>query len=144
MDIAMPRQPEVTGFYEPRTYSIQYVVADPETRMLERLSTALGDAGVAQGFEIGAAGRLAIEFQHQAGGVVDLSLDLVLGDLPQLEGERDVVPQRAVEHLRILRHVGDLLEAGEAFVDQDVRHLGVDPLPPSSVVEWTWLGDTEP
>lgn len=27
----MPPKPEVTGFYEPRTYSIQYVVADPET-----------------------------------------------------------------------------------------------------------------
>lgn len=28
----MPRKPEVTGFFDPRTWSIQYVVADPATR----------------------------------------------------------------------------------------------------------------
>lgn len=28
----MPSKPEVTGFFEPRTFSIQYVVADPETK----------------------------------------------------------------------------------------------------------------
>lgn len=28
----MPAKPEVTGFYDPRTFSIQYVVADPETK----------------------------------------------------------------------------------------------------------------
>lgn len=28
----MPAQPEVTGFFDPRTWSIQYVVADPETK----------------------------------------------------------------------------------------------------------------
>ena len=24
-----------------------------------------------------------------------------------------------------------------------LRHLGVQPLPPSSVTEWTWLGETQ-
>ncbi len=28
----MPRKPEVTGFFDPRTWSIQYVVADPATK----------------------------------------------------------------------------------------------------------------
>lgn len=28
----MPQKPEVTGFFDPRTWSVQYVVADPETR----------------------------------------------------------------------------------------------------------------
>lgn len=28
----MPRKPEVTGFFDPRTWSIQYVVADPVTK----------------------------------------------------------------------------------------------------------------
>src|SRR5690606_28627506 len=28
----MPSKPEVTGFYDPRTWSIQYVVADPDTK----------------------------------------------------------------------------------------------------------------
>lgn len=28
----MPQKPEVTGFFDPRTWSIQYVVADPETK----------------------------------------------------------------------------------------------------------------
>jgi glyoxylase-like metal-dependent hydrolase (beta-lactamase superfamily II) len=30
---AMTQQPEVTGFFDPRTWSIQYVVADPATKM---------------------------------------------------------------------------------------------------------------
>src|SRR5699024_4243663 len=29
---SMRAKPEVTGFFDPRTWSIQYVVADPETR----------------------------------------------------------------------------------------------------------------
>ena len=29
---AMAQQPEVTGFFDPRTWSVQYVVADPQTR----------------------------------------------------------------------------------------------------------------
>ena len=28
----MPPKPEVTGFYDPRTYSIQYVAADPDAK----------------------------------------------------------------------------------------------------------------
>jgi glyoxylase-like metal-dependent hydrolase (beta-lactamase superfamily II) len=31
-DTAVPGKPVVTGFFDPRTYSIQYVVADPATR----------------------------------------------------------------------------------------------------------------
>lgn len=31
-DVTAPTRPEVTGFYDSRTYSIQYVVADPSTK----------------------------------------------------------------------------------------------------------------
>lgn len=56
----MPTQPEVTGFYDPRTFSIQYVVADPGTRACAIIDPVL-------------------DYDEKSGSVATANADRILG-----------------------------------------------------------------
>ncbi len=70
----MPAKPDVTGFFDPRTSSIQYVVADPETKRCAIIDPVL-DFDERSGCTATRNADRLLEFVRQQGLIVEWILD---------------------------------------------------------------------